>query len=267
MTQEELAEKVGVGRTTVTQWESGFSTPRMQRLDKLADVFHVSVSQLLGSASSDEEYGRALGRAPNAQIYDFIDDYGLSSEEVHDIVRAPIEKVRQWIDNNEYDLQLLQAVRTYSGSPMPEEYGMAGGISIYSGNRATVPLITLGRVHAGPFSEEVAIENKVEVPATVLENHPRARALVVEGDCMDRFALPGMAVVFDPDLNPANGSVAVVETDGHEAVMRRWYRGGDTLMLVADSHSEHPDIVLRWEDGPVRVLGVVVWVQSSKELV
>lgn len=37
-------------------------------------------------------------------------------------------------------------------------------------------------------------------------------------------------------------------------------------MLVADSHAEHADIVLREEDGPIRVWGTVVWVQSHGEV-
>jgi hypothetical protein len=51
------------------------------------------------------------------------------------------------------------------------------------------------------------------------------------------------------------------------ALMRRWYRGSGTLMLVADSYSDgYEDIVLREEDGPVTVIGTVVWVQSADEM-
>lgn len=131
---------------------------------------------------------------------------------------------------------------------------------------ATVPLTTLGSVHAGPFSEEGETERSIDVPASLLRSHPRARALIVEGDCMNRVAPEGMAVVYDPDVEPHNGSIAIVETENYDAVMRRWYRGGDTLMLVADSYGKHPDIVLHEEDGPIRLVGTVVWVQSSKEM-
>lgn len=131
---------------------------------------------------------------------------------------------------------------------------------------STVPLLTLGRVHAGELTDEEAAERCVEVPASVLDGHPRAFALLVEGDCMDRVIPEGSHVLVDPDREPSNGSVAVVETEGYMAVMRRWYRGSSNLMLCADSFSEHDDMVFGPEDGPVRVVGTVVWFQAAEEL-
>ena len=49
MTQEDLAVKVGVVRSTVTQWETGWSQPRMGKIGKLAEVFHVSVSDIVSN--------------------------------------------------------------------------------------------------------------------------------------------------------------------------------------------------------------------------
>ena len=147
-----------------------------------------------------------------------------------------------------------------------KEHGRFNDVPVHASGDATVPLVTLGSVHAGPFSEEGDTERSVDVPASLLRSHPRARALIVEGDCMNRVVNEGMAVVYDPDMEPHNGSIAIVETESYEAVMRRWYRGGDTLMLVADSYARHPDIVLGEDSGPIRVVGVVVWVQSAQEM-
>lgn len=47
LTQEQLAEKLGVTRSTVTQWETGWSQPRMGAISKLASVFGVSVSEMV----------------------------------------------------------------------------------------------------------------------------------------------------------------------------------------------------------------------------
>ena len=131
---------------------------------------------------------------------------------------------------------------------------------------ATVPLLTLGRVHAGAMTDEEEVAHRVEVPASVCENHPRAFALEVEGDCMDRVIPEGSHVLVDPDREPGNGSIAVVETESYRAVMRRWYRGSSTLMLTADSHAEQEDMVFGPEDGPVRVVGTVVWWQAPREM-
>lgn len=145
-------------------------------------------------------------------------------------------------------------------------YAMPDGAMPVVPSSATVPLLTIGRVHAGAMTDEEEVAHRVEVPASVCDNHPRAFALEVEGDCMDRVIPEGSHVLVDPDREPGNGSIAVVETEAYRAVMRRWYRGSSTLMLTADSHAEQEDMVFGPEDGPVRVVGTVVWWQAPREM-
>ncbi len=47
MTQEQLAEKLGVSRQAVSRWESGDSTPDMNNLLGLCDLFDVSSDYLI----------------------------------------------------------------------------------------------------------------------------------------------------------------------------------------------------------------------------
>jgi transcriptional regulator with XRE-family HTH domain len=48
LTQEEVAQKIGVSRVTYTRWECGLVAPSVQDLIKLADFFNVSVDYLIG---------------------------------------------------------------------------------------------------------------------------------------------------------------------------------------------------------------------------
>ena len=48
MTQEALAEKLGVSRQAVTKWESSASTPDVSKLVQIADLFQVSLDRLVG---------------------------------------------------------------------------------------------------------------------------------------------------------------------------------------------------------------------------
>lgn len=172
--------------------------------------------------------------------------------------------------------RMCKALEISRDDIMSDEYGLAAkehgryampdGAMPVVASSATVPLLTLGRVHAGAMTDEEEVAHRVEVPASVCENHPRAFALEVEGDCMDRVIPEGSHVLVDPDREPGNGSIAVVETESYSAVMRRWYRGSSTLMLTADSHAEQEDMVFGPEDGPVRVVGTVVWWQAPKEM-
>lgn len=47
MTQDELAEKLGVSRQSVSKWESAQSTPDLNRILKLSEIFSVSTDILL----------------------------------------------------------------------------------------------------------------------------------------------------------------------------------------------------------------------------
>ena len=45
--QEDLAEKLGVSRQSVSKWETGQSVPDLDKLIKLADLFGISVDELV----------------------------------------------------------------------------------------------------------------------------------------------------------------------------------------------------------------------------
>ena len=49
MTQEELAKKVGVSRQMIKRYENGENFPSMFVIDKLSEVFNLSINEVLGS--------------------------------------------------------------------------------------------------------------------------------------------------------------------------------------------------------------------------
>jgi len=55
--QEELAVRVNVVRQTISKWEKGLSVPDADTVMKLAEVFGVSVNELLGEEIAVEENG------------------------------------------------------------------------------------------------------------------------------------------------------------------------------------------------------------------
>lgn len=48
MTQEELGNKLGVAKNTISCWESSISQPSIELIRRLADIFKVSTDYLLG---------------------------------------------------------------------------------------------------------------------------------------------------------------------------------------------------------------------------
>ncbi len=48
--QSELAERLGVSKSTVSMWETGDRTPTMETLEAIADVLNVAPAVLWGSS-------------------------------------------------------------------------------------------------------------------------------------------------------------------------------------------------------------------------
>ena len=56
LSQEELANKLNVSRQTVSKWELGDSTPDMEKLIGLSDLFDISLDELvLGKEAKAEK--------------------------------------------------------------------------------------------------------------------------------------------------------------------------------------------------------------------
>lgn len=49
LSQEQLAEQVGVSRQSISKWETGQSTPELDKLIQLSRIFGISTDELLGN--------------------------------------------------------------------------------------------------------------------------------------------------------------------------------------------------------------------------
>lgn len=195
LTQEQLGKMVDVSRSTITQWERGWTTPRMGNVQLLAGALGVSTADIIA-----------------------------------------------------------------------DELPPSNAIKLTTAKPAYAPL--LGRVHAGKAQEPDVLQDAVPVPYEIIKRHPQGYFLQVEGDCMDNVYPEGCYILIDPEQRPSNGSIAVVSIDGADYVMRRLYRGANTLILSPDSHNaEYEDMIFAaTTEHTVEFHGTVVWFQSSKEM-
>lgn len=195
LTQKQLGKMVDVSRSTITQWERGWTTPRMGNVQLLAGALGVSTADIIAD-----------------------------------------------------ELPPSNAIKPATPKP------------------AYAPL--LGRVHAGKAQEPDVLQDAIPVPYEIIHRHPQGYFLQVEGDCMDNVYPEGCYILIDPEQRPSNGSIAVVSIDGADYVMRRLYRGANTLILSPDSHNaEYEDMVFAaTTEHTVEFHGTVVWFQASKEM-
>ena len=84
MSQADLANKLGVGTTSVYNWCTGLKTPRMDKVDKMCEIFHISRSALIADVPVYEE----MGISYSDEEKDLISAYRNASEDTKNAVCA-----------------------------------------------------------------------------------------------------------------------------------------------------------------------------------
>lgn len=54
MSQEEIAEKIGISRQAYAKWESGATVPDIEKCKRLADFYDVTIDSLLKTTTEDK---------------------------------------------------------------------------------------------------------------------------------------------------------------------------------------------------------------------
>lgn len=77
MSQEELAEKIGVSRQAVTKWESDAGIPDIENIIALSEFFHISIDELLSKEKIKKE--------PTDYLYESITEYDIDAPKRYDM--------------------------------------------------------------------------------------------------------------------------------------------------------------------------------------
>ena len=75
LTQNEIANKLGVTGQTILNWENGIYEPKINQLIQLADLFSVSIDYLVERKTSVREVDdicRQLEKIPKEEFIEFV---------------------------------------------------------------------------------------------------------------------------------------------------------------------------------------------------
>lgn len=61
LSQQELAARLNIDRSTIAKWETGTNSPRTDKLRQLAEVLDCSLEELLPPANSTNKYNQQGG--------------------------------------------------------------------------------------------------------------------------------------------------------------------------------------------------------------
>ena len=129
-----------------------------------------------------------------------------------------------------------------------------------------IPIRVLGTTYAGEPGEPFECCGEAMLYDEMAARHPNAYALCVNGTCMDKVFTDEDYIFVDPDMQPHDGSIAVMLIDG-KSETRRVKMGNGSMMLVSESHEPQPDIIIREGDGQEATCqGVVFWWQARHEV-
>lgn len=122
----------------------------------------------------------------------------------------------------------------------------------------------LGAIAAGTPIEMVEVEDTHPVPAKVMEKHPEAFLLTVEGNSMDRILPNGCYALVDPcEYVERDGQPYAVCVNGYDATIKRVKKLANGFELVPDSTDPtyKPKVYDYGEEGTeqITVIGRVVY--------
>lgn len=69
LSQEELGNRLNVARQTVSKWELGSTTPEMEKLIELSNLFNVSIDELVKEKEVPEVIAREFDRNKIESVY------------------------------------------------------------------------------------------------------------------------------------------------------------------------------------------------------
>ena len=92
ITQVEMADKLGISYQAVSNWERGESMPDISKLPELAQIFEVSIDEILGNPAQ----AKIVKKVNENQISELLHDEDIDFEDI--ITTAPLLKPQQ-VDN------------------------------------------------------------------------------------------------------------------------------------------------------------------------
>ena len=143
----------------------------------------------------------------------------------------------------------------------------AGATYVNPANARMVPIRNLGAVHAGNPDEAWEFDGEAMLYDKLAAKHPNCYALQVNGTCMNLNFTDRDTIFVDPDMQPRDGSIAVVSIDGGEVLVRRIRMGNNSIMFIAETTETEAweDIIIQGGEHDVRLIGTVFWWQSTNE--
>lgn len=205
MTQDQLAEKLGLGKGTISNYESGYRTPQQDRLFELAEILEVNINDLFPPTKKNKE-GISF-------IYNQLESP--RQEKVYNFAEKQLEEQNKVVNLDNHNKK---------DDDYRVDETLGGYLSAGTGEHLT---------------EEVA--EPISIPKSIIPEQPYDMILQVNGNSMEPMFENGEYVFIHKTKEIRSGQIGVFIIDG-ESYLKKVYINDDHLRLVS-LNKEYEDLV------------------------
>ena len=155
--QEQLADKLGIARQTISKWENGQAVPELNGLISLSNLYGVTIDRIV---KEDDECNTALCRSVNTDISRVTEFLLLAKKNTYAAANNKVDSCRMNSHDYRYEDEGYTYLDTYLGGEcfVGEEAVWLHDIPVWSMNY-------VGRVIGENFSGDFLKEVLLQVPA------------------------------------------------------------------------------------------------------
>ena len=233
LSQQQLADKIGISKSSINMYERGEREPGIETLEAFADFFNVDMNYLLGKIGKPTI---TLISTPTGRRY-------LEGDEIH-----ADTSVTMYVDPND-----------------PEQRKMLERMGFLDIRPQGVRIPVYGSVAAGiPLEAIQDIEDYEEITEDMARSGKYA-ALKIKGNSMLPRFTPGDVVIVRLQDDVDNGDIAIVIVNGDEATCKKIKKTPEGVMLISTNPDYEPMFYSNQEiaELPVRIWGKVVELRAK----
>lgn len=229
MTQEDLANKLDIGKSAVSNYEKGYRKPKQSLIFKLANTFDVSINYFFPETTENISQPEIL------TIYNQLND---ERKEIS------LNFVKDQLKQQEEQSNVVQA-----------DFSVKEDGNIYSLEQHRIKQEWRGYVSAG--TGEFLFDEQVEY-VEFDENEVPDRSdfcLTVNGNSMEPIFKDGSYIFVEEKEEIPSGAIGVVIVDGEAFIKRVWFEG--TQARLESFNKAYKDIIVTRNDS-FKIIGKVV---------
>lgn len=260
LTQEELAKRLKISRSTIGMYEKGAREPDFETLELIADFFNVDINYLLGR-SNKTTLGNKKIMAKNIQFY--MDKYQKTRNDMCEALGVKYTTFTDWVKGNSYPrIDKIELMANYFGISKAD---LVEDHSTSTTSRKSTVINVYGRVAAGiPLEMIEDIIDTEEIPEEMAKTGEYF-GLQISGDSMEPKISNGDTVIVRKQDDADSEDIVIATVNGTDATCKRLKKYQTGIALISTNPKYEPMFFSNEEiiEKPVRIIGRVVELRAK----